>query len=150
MESTSQRSCPNEPLMFSCHINFPAISIRWQHPAFGELTFLSTFAVEGEISNTSDGRVIANLTLQQGDGGGLFSLSSNLTILPPLNNLNNTTFNNTNITCIGNNGLSRVESGVAPIMLQGEELTECFIVNDMIIYIVSVYVCIPYRCPFSS
>ena len=79
--------CPNQVLVYDCQLEFQSLSIRWEHSEFGTLGFIASRDAVGATRMTSDGRVIANLTLNE----GLMShriVASTLKIQPLLNNLN--------------------------------------------------------------
>ena len=120
VESSRKPSCTEEPLVFNCSVDFPSFFIRWDHTAFTSIT-LSGSATSVNSSSTSGGRVVAELTMKEDQGGGLYLLASTITIYPPLNDLNNINLDNTNIMCRGTDGL-KDERAVASIVLEGEEL----------------------------
>ena len=120
---TQKPSCPNEPLILYCQLNFSSFLVRWEHTAFEEITFRGGDESVGNTINVSNGRVVANLTMKDASGDTsnvLFSLSSTLTIHPPLNKLRNISLNNTNIICVGIDESAFRRSGVASIVLDGE------------------------------
>lgn len=116
MESFSpQPTCVNQILVYTCQVNTFSIFTVWRHTAFESLGFL--VGTEESTTNTSDGRVIANFNFITNDEEQI--VVSNLTILPPLNNLNGTNLNDTSLTCEGLTFLGTI-SGDAPILLFGE------------------------------
>ena len=118
---TQQPSCSDEALILKCQLNFPSYSIRWEHKDFDPLRFINFNSV-GSSLNTSEGRIIANLTTKNASSNpGLFLFASIVIIYPPLNKLNSTTLNNTNIICAGST-VSGIKSGDGLIILDGEEL----------------------------
>ena len=121
VESSPQPSCPNETLRFNCSVEFPSLYILWIHEAFAPITLLGASTFVGYSINTSDGRAVAELTMREVDGVGLYLLASTLTIYPPLTDLKNTNLNNTNVMCEGSNG-PKEESAVVSIVLEGDEL----------------------------
>ena len=127
---SSQPSCPNDPLLFNCSVDFPSLFILWDHEAFAPITFLGVNTFVGNSSSTSDGRVVAELTMREDNGGGLYLLASTLTIYPPLTDLNNINLNGTNIKCEGSDGPR--ESAFASIVVEGEELKICLVLHDCI------------------
>ena len=90
-----QPTCPNQVLMYNCEVQFPSLTIRWLHPDFETLGFTAAEDAVGTIRNTSDGRVVANLTMNEGTQLHRM-VASTLTIQPPLNDLNGT-----NLLCEG-------------------------------------------------
>ena len=120
VESSPKPSCPEEPLVFNCSVDFPSLFIRWDHMAFTRISLLGGTTFVGNSSSTSGGRVVAELTMREDQGGSLFLLASTITIYPPLNDLNNIKLNNTNIKCDGSDS-HKDESAVASIVLEGEE-----------------------------
>ena len=67
-----------------------------------------------------------------------YLLASTLTIYPPLTDLNNTNVDNTNIKCEGSDGPRR-ESAFMCIVLEGEELKICLILNKYITRCLCLY-----------
>ena len=67
-----------------------------------------------------------------------YLLASTLTIYPPLTDLNNTNLDNTNIKCEGSDGPRR-ESAFMCIVLEGEELKICLILNKYITRCLCLY-----------
>ena len=110
VESIPQTSCLNKPVVFVCMPDFEVVTIRWIHTAFGKLVF-STLNNVGDTTNTSDGRVVASLTMKDANGALLASI---LTLDLPLN----TSLNETNITCEGGSSTITI-SGFATILLEG-------------------------------
>ena len=137
LESSPQPNCPNEPLIFNCSFDFPSFFIRWDHMAFANIVFIGFGTLVGSNTSTRDGRVVAELTMNE-DKGGQYLLASTLTIHPPLTDLNNTNLNNTNIMC-GGYGLARGGSGVASILLEGKEQIMCLIMYDCITHCLCMY-----------
>ena len=116
---TPQPSCPNKALIYICQLNFPSFFIQWEHTTFRDIAFFGGVESVGNIMNTSDGRVVANLTMNDASNNPvLFLLSSTLTINPSLNNSNNTNLNSTMIRCAGSAGSQR--TAVAPVLLDGK------------------------------
>ena len=119
---TQQPSCSDEALILKCQLNFPSLTIRWEHKAFDPLSFYIINSV-GNSLNTSEGRVVANLTTKNAsNNAALFFFASIVTIYPPLNELNSTTLNNTNIICAGFGDSGSKSGGELIILLDGEEL----------------------------
>ena len=110
-----QPTCPNL-LVYSCEVNFPSLIIRWKLPRIGTLGFIAVEDAVGTKTNTSDGRVVANLTMNEGTQAHRI-MASILTIYPPLNDLNGT---NLNLTCEGFELQVGTRSGVLSIDLPGE------------------------------
>ena len=121
VESSPQLSCPNETLFFNCSLDFPSIFIRWNHEAFGTITFFGSDTSLGSNDSAIDDIVFAKVTMREGTVGLLYRLTSTLTIYPPLTDLNNNNLNGTNIMCEGDTGTGG-RSGIAVIILEGEEL----------------------------
>ena len=116
-----QPACPNELLVYNCRVQFLSVSITWRHGAFGYLGFSAADDKGGDFNSTSDGRVVANLTMNNGTGGHRM-VASTLTIQPPLNDLNGTT-----LTCEGFEVPGGNRSGTATILLAGECMAEIFV-----------------------
>ena len=112
VESTHQPSCLNEPLILICAPKFDAVILRWEHTAFDVAGF-STLNSVGDTTSTSDGRVVANLTMKALNGA---LLASTLTLYPPLN----TSLNDTMITCKGTDSSVTARNGFAAILLEGK------------------------------
>ena len=110
VESRPQLSCLNEPKVFVCIPDFNVTIIRWIHTTFGVLGFTNIGSSVGDTTSTSDGKVVANLTMKAANGA---LLASTLTFNPPLN----TSLDNTNITCEVLALTTR--SGFATILLEG-------------------------------
>ena len=120
--TTPQPSCVSENVNLICNVsNSSATFIRWNITELGNITFYTDLHEIGNVTMLLD-RVIANLTETSG------GLVSSLTILPPLNNIQNSNLNNTIINCTG--GVDNTElylmSG-AQIKLYGKELKIYFI-----------------------
>lgn len=101
-----QPTCPNQMLVYHCEVQFPSLILRWVHPGFGTIGFTAVEDTVGTLKITSDGRVIANLTMNEGTMPHRM-VASTLTIQPPLNDWNSTNLNGTNLVCEGlelNNG----------------------------------------------
>ena len=113
---TPQPTCPNQELVYSCEMNFPSLTIRWKLPRSEILGFIAVEDAVGTKMNTSDGRVVANLTMNEG-AESYRILASTLTIYPPLNDLNGT---NLNLTCEGFELEVGTRSDVVSIDLTGE------------------------------
>ena len=54
--------CPNQVLVYNCQVEFLSLSI----PEFGTLGFIASDDAVGTTRMTSDGRAVANLTVNQG------------------------------------------------------------------------------------
>jgi len=121
-----QPACLNEVLVYNCQVEFPSVSITWRHTAFGTLEFIATAEEEGSMIISSDGRVVANLTMSEGTGLHRM-VASTLTIQPPLDDLNGTNLNGTTLTCEGFESLSSTRSGTATVMLAGECMVEMIV-----------------------
>ena len=113
VESITQPSCLNEPIVFVCMTDFDAIGIQWIHKAF-DIPGFSNVGRVGDTINNSDGTVVANLTMKGANGVSL--LASTLTLYPP----QNTSFNNTNITCEGTDDELTRGKGFVAILLEGK------------------------------
>jgi len=108
-----QPTCANQALVYNCQIHLPSVGIWWKHSAFGSLYYRAGDEEEGSIKNTSDGRFVANLTMNDGTVAHCM-VASTLRIQPPLNDLNNTI-----LTCEGFNLVKGVISDDATILLVG-------------------------------
>jgi len=96
VESISpQPSCPNQELVYNCQVEFLSLTLRWEHSEFGSLGFSASDDAVGTTKMSSDGRFLANLTVNEGTMP-LRMMASTLTIQPPLNDLNGT-----NLKCGG-------------------------------------------------
>ena len=96
VESLSpQPSCPNQELVYNCQVEFLSLTLRWEHSEFGALGFIASDDVVGTTRMSSDGRFLANLTVNEGTMS-LRMMASTLTIQPPLNDVNGT-----NLKCEG-------------------------------------------------
>ena len=102
------------------------MTITWRHNAFGLLVFIVNAEDVGSMMNSSDGRVIANLTMKE-ETGAFHMVASTLTIQPPLNDLNGTNLNGTTLTCEGLDSSATIRRGVTTIMLAGECMAEIFV-----------------------
>ena len=109
-----QPTCPNQVLMYNCEVQFPSLVIRWEHPGFETLGFTAGDDAVGTIKSASDGRVIANLTMNEGKSSHRM-VTSTLTIQPPLNDLNST-----NLKCEGHGIQNGTRNEVVTIHLTGE------------------------------
>ena len=115
VESLSpQPACANQALVYNCHIHLPSVGIWWKHSAFGYLYYTAVDEKDGSMKNTSDGRFVANLTMNDGTVTH-HMVASTLRAQPPLNNLNNTI-----LTCEGFSFVKGVISGDATILLVGK------------------------------
>ena len=114
-----QPTCPNQVLVYDCQVQFPSLVIRWEHPGFETLGFIADIDTVGTIKGTSDGRVIANLTMNEGTSLHRM-VASTLTIQPPLNDLNSTNLNGTNLTCEGHGVQNGTKNEAVTIHLTGE------------------------------
>ena len=141
-----QPNCTNITLTFNCQLDFSAASIRWRHTKLGSLAFIDGDKSVGYRVNTAGDRIVAVLTRKDTVQNSTiqFLFSSTLTIYPPLNNVSNTNFDNTNITC---EGVDRGElrSGDALISLYGEQLWMCFITCGYVTHCLCMY---PVQVPF--
>ena len=110
-------TCPNDTLVYECQLEFQSLSLLWQSEALEDLLFVASLADVGSMMSTSDGRAVANVTVnEEGPTLGLSILASILKIQPPLSVLNDT-----NLTCVGSDfAMSR--SGVSTALLIGEWL----------------------------
>ena len=135
-----QPNCTNITLTFNCQLHLSSFSIEWKHTKLGSLGYIDGDESVGYRVNTAGGRIVAVLTRKDTVQNTTirFLFSSTLTIYPPLNNVNNTNFNNTNITC---EGVDRdvFRSGSALISLYGEQLWMCFIMYDYVTHCLCVY-----------
>ena len=95
-----QPTCPNQMLAYRCEVPFPSLAIRWEHPEFGTLGFIPEYDAVGTIKNTSDGRVVVNLTMNERTMSHRM-MASTLTVQPPLNDLNGINLNGTKLICQG-------------------------------------------------
>lgn len=111
--------CPNQVLVYDCQLEFQSLSIRWEHSEFGTLGFIASRDAVGATRMTSDGRVIANLTVNEGLMPHRM-VASTLRIQPPLNNLNGTNLNGTDLICQGFELENGAKNGVATIVFRGE------------------------------
>ena len=139
--------CLDKVLLFTCEV-IATHYIQWKHKVFGHITFIGNDTVEGDQINTSDDRVTAKLIKRMHYSRGLYQLTSNLTIYPPLTDVNSINLNSTYIKCVGDgssgyntsrigasgngtsgNGASGEESEQFNVELkpQGEELSSCMI-----------------------
>ena len=110
-------TCPNDTLVYECQLEFQSFSLLWRSEAFEDLQFVASLADVGSMMSTSDGRAVANVTVnEEGPTPGLSTLASILKIQPPLNVLNDT-----NLTCVGSDG-AMTRSGVSTALLIGEWL----------------------------
>ena len=133
VESVSQQpACPNQSLFYNCRVEFPSVGIAWVHNAFGRLAFIAVNEEEDRMMNSSDGRVVANLTMNEGMMT-LRMVASTLTIQPPLNDLNGTNLNGTTLTCEGVNDQFENIDDTATIMLAGE----CMAESNVMLFIVT-------------
>ena len=114
-----QPTCPNQVLVYNCQVQFPSLVIRWEHPGFETLGFTARDDAVGTIKSASDGRVIANLTMNEGKSLHRM-VASTLTIQPPLNDLNSTNLNGTNLICQGHGIQNGTKNEVVTIHLTGE------------------------------
>ena len=116
-----QPACLNELLVYHCQVEFPSLGITWRHTAFGTLEFIAVDDNEGRMMTSSDGRVVTNLTMNEGTGVTRM-MASTLTIQPPLNDLNGT-----NLTCNGYENLGSTRSGTATTVLAGECMADIIV-----------------------
>ena len=125
-----QPNCTNITLTFNCQLTFSSFNIQWKHTKLESLGFLVGDESVGDTVKKADGRVVAILTMKDSVQGSAnrFLFSSTLTIHPPLNNVNNTNLNTTDITCEGID-LSGIRSRDAPISLYGEQLRLYLIIH---------------------
>ena len=114
-----QPTCPNRVLVYSCGVNFPSLIIQWEFPGFETLGFVAVEDAVDTIRNTSDGKVVTNMTMTEGTESHRM-MASTLTIHPPLNDLNGINLNGTNLTCEGFGVQVGTRSGVVSIDLTGE------------------------------
>ena len=116
---SQQPTCPHHELIYNCQVQFPSLTIRWEHLGFETLGFTAAEDAVGTIKNTSDGRVVANLTMNEGTQLHRM-VASTLTIQPPLNDLNGINLNGTNLLCEGFGVQDGIRSDVDSIMFKGE------------------------------
>ena len=123
-----QPACLNELLVYHCQVEFPSLGITWRYTAFDSLGFVATDEEEGSMMTSSDGRVVANLTMNEGTASHCM-VASTLTIKPPLDDLNGTNLNGTTLTCSceGVEAPGGTSSGTATIMLAGECMAEIIV-----------------------
>ena len=135
-----QPNCTNITLTFNCQLHLSSFSIEWKHTKLGSLGYIDGDESVGYRVNTAGGRIVAVLTRKDTVQNTTirFLFSSTLTIYPPLNNVSNTNFNNTNITC---EGVDRdvFRSASVPISLYGEQLWMCFIMYDYVKHCLRMY-----------
>ena len=129
--ASQQPACPNQSLFYNCRVEFPSVVIAWVHNAFGRLAFIAGNEEEGRMMTSSDGRVVANLTMNE--GMTLRMVASTLTIQPPLNDLNGTNLNGTTLTCEGVNDQAETIDDTATIMLAGK----CMARSTVMLFIVT-------------
>jgi len=122
VESLSpQPFCPNQVLIYNCQLEFPSLALQWDHSEFGTLVFTASEDAVGVTRNTSDGRVVANLTKNEGTMSHRM-MASTLTIHPPLNDLNGINLNDTNVECKGFELQGGEQRNVTKIDLTGKWL----------------------------
>lgn len=115
-------SCPIQALIYTCRVEFPSLVLRWEYSQFDEtLGFTASDDAVGATRITSDGRVVANLTMNDGTMSQRM-MASTLTIYPPLNDLNGTNLNGTNVGCQGFELESGEQRTVTEIDLTGKWL----------------------------
>lgn len=114
VESLSlQPTCVNQVVVYKCHVDLPTVGIWWKHSAFGYVHYAAG-EEEGSMKNTSDGRFVANLTINDKTGTRRM-MASTLRVYPPLNDLNNTI-----LGCEGFNFINGVIAGDATILVVGK------------------------------
>ena len=92
-----QPACQTETVEYDCQINFTEkiLVLRWKFNGYDTL-FFTDESKTGSITNSTDDKVSANLTLNERMEENYIKASI-LTIRPPLNN----SLNGTNVACEG-------------------------------------------------